>query len=91
MEPFYITIKFSGNENYRLLVTLKYENDNSERYEVRAKNHTFLLDCNRPEMAKKKLEHLQWEWKLVAGNCPGLFFREITNEIRRTVSWIRKH
>jgi len=91
MEPFYIELRFSGNETYRLLVTLKYQNESIERFEVRAKNHTFLIDCNRPAMAKQGLQHLQWEWKLVAGQCPGWIFKEITNEIRRTITWINRH
>jgi len=73
--PFQIPIVYV-KETYRMLVTQKYESDDSERFEVRAKNHTFLIDCNRPALVKKKLEHIPWEWNLVAGKCPGWFFEE---------------
>ena len=72
------------------MVTQMIANDEMERYMVRAANHTFLLDTNRPAMIKANQGHLQWEWKLVGGVCPGYFLKEITNEIRRVLMWIDK-
>ena len=73
-----------------MIAERKYLMADTERWEVKANNHTFLIDCNRPLLAKKNLEHLAWEWKLVAGDCPGYFLKEITNEIRKTILWLGK-
>lgn len=90
MGPFQITVEFSGNKRYRMIVERKYLMADTERWEVKAKNHTFQIDCNRPLLVKKNLEHLGWEWNLVAGKCPDYFLKEITNEIRKTIMWMGK-
>jgi len=66
-----------------MTVERKYFTDDMERFEVRAKNHTFLFDCNRPGLLKMALEHLPWEWRLVAGSCPIYFQKEIQQEMEK--------
>jgi len=88
MEPFRVEVRFSGNRVYRMDVTQKMANETMERYEVRAKNHCFLLDTNRPLLLRKGEAHLPWEWRLVAGSCPKYFLDEMTQEIRKTICWM---
>jgi hypothetical protein len=80
MEPFTIIITTSGKK-YRMTVERKYVTNDLERYEVRANNHQFQFDVNRPVLLKLDLIHLPWEWKLDAGNCPLYFQREIQKEM----------
>jgi hypothetical protein len=63
-------------------------NDEIERYEVRAKNHTFIFDVNRPAMIAKGQKHLQWEWKHIAGKAPGNWVDDIQQAIRKTLNWL---
>lgn len=84
---FKITVTTSGKQ-YRMDVRRIYLMSDLERWEVRARNHTFLIDCNRPAMAKKNLEHYDWHWNLVAGKCPTYFLKEIQQEIRKTIMWM---
>lgn len=63
-------------------------NDETERYEVRAKNHTFLFDVNRPAMIAKGQKHLPWEWKHIAGQAPGSWIPDIQQAIRATLNWL---
>jgi|GEM_PF-3659720 len=86
---FKIIVTTSGKK-YAMDVERKYLMSDMERWEIKAKNHTFLLDCNRPLLAKKNLEHMPWDWSLVAGNCPQWFLKEIQQEIRKTLNWIDK-
>lgn len=90
MGPFEITIQYTGNKTYRLIAKRTNLFPNTERWEVTAKNHTFILDCNRPILAKKNLDHLPWDWKLISGKCPDWFLKDMTNEIRKTIQWINK-
>jgi len=55
-----------------MLDTQKYENDEIVRFEVQAKNHTFLIDCNRPALVKKKLAHHCLGVEFGGGEVPGL-------------------
>jgi hypothetical protein len=89
MERFQISVAFSGKQ-YRMTAERKYLMSDTERWEVKAKNHTFQLECNRPLMIKKNLEHLPWEWKLIAGKCPDYFLKEIQQQIRKTIIRINK-
>jgi len=82
MNPFNILVTTSGKQ-YRMAVDRKYLTVDTERFEVKAKNHTFLFDCNRPALSKNNLEHLPWEWRLVAGNCPLYFQKEIQQEMEK--------
>ena len=82
MNPFNIVVTTSG-KHYRMTVERKYLTADMERFEVRAKNHTFLFDCNRPALSKENLGHLPWEWRLVAGSCPLYFQKEIQQELEK--------
>ena len=56
-----------------MIVTQKIASEELERYEVPAKNHTSLLDTNRPEMIKKGRGFLAWERRRAGGVSRGYF------------------
>jgi hypothetical protein len=89
MNEFTITADFQ-NRKFRMNVKRVFLMADKERWEVTAKNHVFLIDSNRPLMAKKNLDHLAWDWTLVSGNCPQYFLKEIMQAIRKTINWMGK-
>ena len=63
--------------------------DKIERYEVKAKNHKFIFDCNRPEMVDTTREHISWVWTLVDGDDISKYWqKEITTELQSAIGRI---
>ncbi len=85
MKSFQIILRESHNI-YRLTVTQKAATEAMELYEVRANNHTFLFECNRPLLAAKGLLHLPWQWTLVQGPANAKYYvEEIKKELEKTL------
>lgn len=90
MGPFQIIVQFSG-KSYRLVAQRTNLFLDTELWSVKANNHTFTLECNRPLLEKKNLSDHEWHWRLVSGACPHYFLKQITDEIRKTIDWINKN
>ena len=71
------------NQVYHMDAKLKFSTNYIERYEVRAKNHIFQLDCNRPQLLKENKVHIPWQWTLIGGSCPLWWQLEIQKALER--------
>lgn len=88
LSTFQIVIRFQ-TDSYRLSVTQKQATAETEQYEVAARNHKFLFECNRPALASTGRDYLPWEWKLLAGNEKQYgIIREIQAELQKTLRQI---
>jgi len=77
MNPFNIVVTTSGKQ-YRMTVERKYLTDDMERFEVRAKNHTFLFDCNRQREG------------IAVANAKGVYRGRVTGSKENVLSFLSK-
>lgn len=77
----------ASNKNYRLAVKRhELSTPDLERFEVRANNHIFVLDCNHPVLLKAGQSHLPWTWNQVAGPVDAKWFvDEIKMQIEKHI------
>ena len=64
---FTITIKHE-RRGIRLLVELLEATDSIEKYRVKARNQSFVLQSNRPLIRGKGLKHFPISWKVIEGS-----------------------
>jgi hypothetical protein len=68
------------------MVTQKAATNAMELYEVKANNHTFLFECNRPLLAAQGILHLPWQWNLIKGHTGSKYYlEEIKNELEKAL------
>ena len=63
---FPITVKKSGR-NYKLMVRPIYLDERVERYEVRGRNKSIVIESNRPFFRNKGLKHRRPDWIVIEG------------------------
>jgi len=78
---FTITIKHD-RKSIRLLIERLEATDSIEKYRVKARNQSFVLQSNRPLIRGKGLKHFPITWKVVEG---GYHHPSILEQITKAV------
>lgn len=83
---FGIVIRFERRD-VRLLVERVAQTPISEQFRVTARNHSFVLESNRPLLRGKGLKHKPINWKVVEGGFDKKYILElIIKEIEKTIA-----